>query len=235
MVVHMDVDLDVEVEVAVDVDADVDAWVDELTASGDRLRARVRGQLLDAARELFGVFGYAQTSEQALCALAGVPEEVLWEEFGSREHLLIALHNQVTTNGLRAAERALLSEGMDDCPVAERWRRLFDAYVAAVTRDLREARVTFVEVLGVSPAVDQHCEGWREVWTDFLTGEAERAAVRGETQDRDHRVVVMVMVGTVHELMAHHSRRPRRARVAEVSEELTQLGLSMLGVQEAAG
>lgn len=209
--------------------------VDQLTGTVDRARTRARGQLLDAGRELFGVYGYAETSEQALCEVAGVPEEVLWEEYGSREGVLIALHNEVTTNGLRAAESALLSEGMDDCPLAQRFRILFDAYVTAVTRDLREARVTFVEVLGVSTAVDEHCKRWRDLWADFLTGEAERAAVRGEAEERDHRVVVMVMVGTVHELMAHHSRRPRRARPEEVSAELTELGLAMLGIQGAGG
>ncbi|MFD4689153.1 TetR/AcrR family transcriptional regulator [Streptomyces sp. NPDC058463] len=213
----------------------MDVSVDQLTGTVDRARTRARGQLLDAGRELFGVYGYAETSEQALCEVAGVPEEVLWEEYGSREGVLIALHNEVTTNGLRAAESALLSEGMDDCPVAQRFRILFDAYVTAVTRDLREARVTFVEVLGVSTAVDEHCKRWRDLWADFLTGEAERAAVRGETEERDHRVVVMVMVGTVHELMAHHSRRPRRARPEEVSAELTELGLAMLGIQGAGG
>ncbi|MFJ8882850.1 TetR/AcrR family transcriptional regulator [Streptomyces sp. NPDC102402] len=207
----------------------VDVPVDQLTGVVDGARARARGQLLEAGLELFGVYGYAQTSEQALCDMAGVPEEVLWEEFGSREGLLTALHNQITTAGLRAAEVALLSEGMDDCPMEQRFRRLFDAYVSAVTQDLREARVTFVEVLGVSPAVDAHCKRWRDLWTDFLTGEAERATVRGEAEERDHRVVVMVMVGTVHELMAHHARRPRRARPNEVSEELTRLGLEMLG------
>ncbi|MGW4230129.1 TetR/AcrR family transcriptional regulator [Streptomyces sp. NPDC004980] len=213
----------------------VDVPVDQLTGTVDRARVRAREQLLDAGREMFGVYGYAQTSEQALCEVAGVPEEVLWEEFGSREGVLITLHNEVTTSGLRAAEKALLSVGMDDCPVEQRFRILFDAYVSAVTRDLREARVTFVEVLGVSPAVDEHCKRWRDLWADFLTGEAERAAVRGEAEERDHRVVVMVMVGTVHELMAHHSRRPRRARPEEVSAELTQLGLAMLGIQGAAG
>ncbi|MFD9501299.1 TetR/AcrR family transcriptional regulator [Streptomyces sp. NPDC060035] len=213
----------------------MDVSVDQVTGTVDRARTRARGQLLDAGRELFGVYGYAETSEQALCDVAGVPEEVLWEEFGSLEGVLIALHNQVTTNGLRAAERALLSEGMDDCPVAQRFRILFDAYVTAVTRDLREARLTFVEVLGVSAAVDEHCKRWRDLWADFLTGEAERAAVRGEAEERDHRVVVMVMVGTVHELMAHHSRRPRRARPEEVSAELTELGLAMLGIQGAGG
>lgn len=211
----------------------MDVSVDQLTGTVDRARTRARGQLLDAGRELFGVYGYAETSEQVLCEVAGVPEEVLWEEYGSREGVLIALHNEVTTNGLRAAERALLSEGMDDCPVAQRFRILFDAYVTAVTRDLREARLTFVEVLGVSPAVDEHCKRWRDLWADFLTGEAERAAVRGEAEERDHRVVVMVMVGTVHELMAHHSRRPRSARPEEVSAELTELGLAMLGIQGA--
>ncbi|MFI8001744.1 TetR/AcrR family transcriptional regulator [Streptomyces sp. NPDC086010] len=209
----------------------VDVPVDQLTGAVDGRRTRARAQLLDAGLELFGVYGYAATSEQALCEVAGVPEEMLWEEFGSREGVLMALHNQITTSGLRAAEQALLSEGMDDCPVAERFRRLFDAYVSAVTRDLREARITFVEVLGVSPAVDAHCKKWRDLWGDFLTGEAERAAVRGEAEERDHRVVVMVMVGTVHELMAHHARRPRRARPDEVSEELTKLGLAMLGVE----
>ncbi|MFE2017330.1 TetR/AcrR family transcriptional regulator [Streptomyces sp. NPDC059499] len=213
----------------------MDVSVDQLTGTVDRVRTRARGHLLDAGRELFGVYGYAETSEQALCEVAGVPEEVLWEEYGSREGVLIALHNQVTTNGLRAAERALLSEGMEDCPVAQRFRILFDAYVTAVTRDLREARVTFVEVLGVSTAVDEHCKRWRDLWADFLTGEAERAAVRGEAEERDHRVVVMVMVATVHELMAHHSRRPRRARPEEVSAELTELGLEMLGIQGAGG
>ena len=126
---------------------------------------------------------------------------------------------------------ALLSEGMDDCPLEQRFRRLFDAYVSAVTRDLREARVTFVEVLGVSPAVDAHCKRWRDLWTDFLTGEAERAAVRGEVEERDRRVVVMVMVGTVTDSWPTTPAARARARPDEVSEELTKLGLAMLGVE----
>ncbi|MCX4970138.1 MULTISPECIES: TetR/AcrR family transcriptional regulator [unclassified Streptomyces] len=210
----------------------VDNWPAQRTGPGDTLRNQAREQLLNAARELFGVVGYAETTELAICAAAGVPAEVLRKEYGSREGLLVALHNRVTTSGLRAAENALLAKGMDECGTAERVRRLFDAYVEAVTRDPREARVTFVEVLGVSATVDEHCKLWRALWTEFLTGEAERAVDRGEAEDRDHRVDVMVMVGTVHELMAHHSRRPRRARPAEVSGELTELALTMLGSQQ---
>ncbi|ALC28311.1 TetR/AcrR family transcriptional regulator [Streptomyces bacillaris] len=208
-----------------------DGWAVQRTGPGDQARTQAREQLLDAARELFGVAGYRETSEADLCEAAGVTPEVLRQEYGTREGLLIALHNRVTTIGLRAMEAELLAEGMDECSIADRVRRLFDAYVGAVTRDPREARVTFVEVLGVSAVVDEHCKLWRALWTEFLTGEAERAVERGEAEDRDHRVDVMVMVGTVHELMAHHTRRSRRARPEEVSRELTELALTMLGSQ----
>ncbi|MFB7227923.1 TetR/AcrR family transcriptional regulator [Streptomyces fimicarius] len=208
-----------------------ESWTVQRTGPGDVARTQAREQLLEAARELYGVNGYRETAEHDVCEAAGVPVEVLRQEYGSREGLLIALHNRVTTTGLRAAESALLTEGIEECSIAERVRRLFDAYVESVTNDPREARVTFVEVLGVSAVVDEHCKLWRALWTEFLTGEAERAVERGEAEDRDHRVDVMVMVGTVHELMAHHARRCRRARPGEVSGELTQLALSMLGSQ----
>ncbi|MEI7033515.1 TetR/AcrR family transcriptional regulator [Streptomyces pratensis] len=210
-----------------------ESWTVQRAGPGDVVRTQAREQLLEAARELYGINGYQQTSEMDVCATAGVPVEVLRQEYGSREGLLIALHNRVTTAGLRAAEGALRTQGIEACSIAERVRRLFDAYVEAVTRDPREARVTFVEVLGVSAVVDEHCKLWRALWTEFLTGEAERAVEQGEAEDRDYRVDVMVMVGTVHELMAHHARRCRRAHPGEVSDELTQLALSMLGSRSA--
>ncbi|MFC9248993.1 TetR/AcrR family transcriptional regulator [Streptomyces sp. NPDC057136] len=197
-------------------------------ASGDRLRAVVREQLLVAGLELFGVYGYADTTVDALCAEAGVPEAVFREEYDSPEGLLIALHNRVSTKGMRAAENVQLAEDIDECTAQERVRRLFDAYVNAVTRDPREARVAFVEVLGVSRAVDEHCRRWRETWVEFYSAATERAVGRGEAVNTDHRADVIVMVNTILELMAHHSRRPRRARPEDVSGELTYLALTLL-------
>ncbi|WUQ33891.1 TetR/AcrR family transcriptional regulator [Streptomyces sp. NBC_00234] len=197
-------------------------------AAGGRVRSRVRQQLLDAGLELFGVQGYAHTTVGALCEEAGVPEEVFREEYDSLEGLLIALHSRVTTNGMRAAENVQLAEDIDECGPQERVRRLFDAYVDAVTRDPREARVTFVEVLGVSPAVDEHCRRWRDTWVEFYAAATERAVGRGEAVNTDHRADVIVMVNTIHELMAHHARRPRRARPEDVSGELTYLALTLL-------
>ncbi|MFJ7491023.1 TetR/AcrR family transcriptional regulator [Streptomyces sp. NPDC097727] len=187
-----------------------------------------RDRLLWAGRQLFAAYGYAHTSVEALCEQAKVPVHIFQQEFVSREVLLMAIYDEVATHGLRAAENALMAEGMEDCPTAERVRLLFDAYVKAVTEDPRAARVAFVEVLGVSREVDKHLATWRAMWIDFLTSEAERAVRRGEAVASDHTVTVTVLNHSVDELMAHHGRRPRQVDAEWLTDELTRLSLAMI-------
>ncbi|NEE32221.1 TetR family transcriptional regulator, partial [Streptomyces sp. SID7982] len=71
-----------------------ESWTVQRTGPGDAARTQAREQLLEAARELYGVNGYRATAEHDVCAAAGVPVEVLRQEYGSREGLLIALHNR---------------------------------------------------------------------------------------------------------------------------------------------
>ncbi|MET7859153.1 TetR/AcrR family transcriptional regulator [Streptomyces sp. NPDC005318] len=216
----------------------VDAWVSRGAGTGEAVgavlaevedRAQWRSRLLRAGRDLFAAYGYAHTTIEQLCAEAKVPARAFFQQFTSPEALLIALYDEVATRGLRASEAVLLSDGVDECAAEERFRRLFDAYVQAVTEDPRGARVAFVEVLGVSRAVDDHLAMWRTMWSEFLACEAERAAERGEVGDGDQRVAVMVMTHSVDELLAHHGRRPRQITPDRLTEELTQLSLTMLG------
>ncbi|MFH8474686.1 TetR/AcrR family transcriptional regulator [Streptomyces sp. NPDC018000] len=187
-----------------------------------------RDRLLRAGRQLFAAYGYARTSVEDLCEQAKVPVHVFQQEFVSREVLMMAIYDEVATYGLRAAENALMAEGMEDCPTSERVRLLFDAYVKAVTEDPCAARVAFVEVLGVSREMDNHLATWRAMWIDFLTSEAERAVRRGEAVARDHTVTVTVLNHSVDELMAHHGRRPRQVDAEWLTDELTRLSLAMI-------
>lgn len=187
-----------------------------------------RERLLRAGRELFALYGYAHTSVEDLCVRAKVPTHVFQQEFLSREVLLMALYDEVATHGIRAAENALMAEGMEDCTTTERVRLLFEAYVKAVTVDPCAARVAFVEVLGVSREVDKHLATWRAMWIEFLTSEAERAVRRGEAVERDHLVTVTVLNHSVDELMAHHGRRPRQVDAEWLTDELTRLSLAMI-------
>ena len=191
--------------------------------------AWVRGQLMTAGRTLFAVYGYARTTVEDLCAAAHVEVREFHREFQSREALLVDLYDEVATRGMRASEAELTAEGMETCPTEERVRRLFDAYVRAVTRDPQEARVAFVEVLGVSREMDDHLTMWRSVWVEFLTQEAERARQRGHGVDGDLDVVVKVLTRSVDELLAHHGRRPRQVPPAWLTSEFTRLSMAMIG------
>ncbi|MFD8690560.1 TetR/AcrR family transcriptional regulator [Streptomyces sp. NPDC059651] len=191
--------------------------------------AWVRAQLMAAGRTLFAVYGYARTSVEDLCASAQVEVQYFYREFESREALLVDLYDEVATRGMRASETELTAEGMETCPTEERVRRLFDAYVRAVTRDAKETRVAFVEVLGVSRQMDEHLTRWRSVWVEFLTQEAERARGRGHMVDGNLAVVVKVLTRSVDELLAHHGRRPRQVPPAWLTSEFTRLSMAMIG------
>ncbi|MBO0919086.1 TetR/AcrR family transcriptional regulator [Streptomyces laculatispora] len=208
------------------VDAMVDRW-DGVRATRDPVRCRE--QLMAAGRTLFAVYGYARTSVEDLCAAAGVQPRDFYREFESREALLVDLYDEVAIGGMRAVEVELSAEGMETCSTEERFRRLFAAYVRVVTRDSRAARVAFVEVLGVSRAMDDHLTMWRSVWVEFLTREAERAAERGHGADGDLTVVVKVLTRSVDELLAHHGRRPRQVPCDWLTSELTRMSLAMMG------
>ncbi|MFG2408263.1 TetR/AcrR family transcriptional regulator [Streptomyces brevispora] len=208
------------------VDTMVDQW-DGARATRDP--ARCRAQLMAAGRTLFAVYGYARTSVEDLCVAAHVQLRDFYREFESREALLVDLYDEVAIGGMRAAEVELSAEGIETCSTEERIRRLFDAYVRVVTRDPQAARVAFVEVLGVSRAMDDHLTMWRTVWVEFLTREAERAAQRGHGLDGDLTVVVKVLTRSVDELLAHHGRRPRQVPSGWLTSELTRMSLAMLG------
>ncbi|MEU8625259.1 TetR/AcrR family transcriptional regulator [Streptomyces sp. NPDC048669] len=214
------------------VDAMVDRW-DGVRETRDPVRCRE--QLMAAARTLFAVYGYARTSVKDICAAAHVQQRDFYREFESREALLVDLYDEVAIGGMRAVEVELSAEGMDTCPTDERIRRLFGAYVQVVTRDAQAARVAFVEVLGVSRAMDDHLAMWRAVWVEFLTREAERAAEQGHGADGDLTVVVKVLTRSVDELLAHHGRRPRQVPGDWLTSELTRMSLAMIGPGAAPG
>src|ERR687883_529359 len=80
----------------------------------DERRGERRARLLQAGLELFGAHGYRGTTIEALCAAAGVSTRNFYEEFGSREALVIALHDDVNSRALSAVVEALAGTDPDD-------------------------------------------------------------------------------------------------------------------------
>ena len=141
-------------------------------------RAERRERLLTAGLALFGTEGYAASSIEKLCTHAGVSTRNFYEEFDSREDLLIALHDAGPRAGLPGGARR--ARGRGDAALRERFDLAVRAFVTTTASDPRWARLAYVEIIGVSNAVERHRIAWRERWSDFLVAEAKRAVERGE-------------------------------------------------------
>ncbi|WP_018177705.1 TetR/AcrR family transcriptional regulator [Jongsikchunia kroppenstedtii] len=144
----------------------------------DERRRDRRARFLDAALELFGTDGYASTSVAAVCKTAGLSSRQFYAEFSDREHLLRELYDQLQDQAQTAvAEAFAASVGNGDLNV---WiDSAVRAFVDVYQHDSRLVRVSFVEVVGVSPEFEIHRHAQRARWADLLAAAVESGQTHG--------------------------------------------------------
>lgn len=165
--------------------------------SADELAAERRERLMQAALELFGTVGYAATPTEKLCAVARVTTRHFYEQFQDREALLLAVFEQVMQE-TRLRVLAAFTE-TEAAPAAGLIAAL-EAFLEAQLDDPRRARLTTMEVLGVSPRVEA---ARNAVITDFAQmaeAYANALAASGRLPARNYRVLAFGLVGAMHEL-----------------------------------
>ncbi|WP_158889146.1 TetR/AcrR family transcriptional regulator [Amycolatopsis anabasis] len=194
-------------------------------SAADR-RAERRERLLAAGLDLFGNDGYAASSIEKLCATASVSTRNFYEEFASREALLMALHDKIIEQAVTAVAEALADTADESLPV--RIERAVRAYITTTAKDPRWARLSYVEVIGVSDAVEQHRLAWRARWVEMLVAEAKRAVARGEATDRDFFLGAVALIGAVNELVYHWSIGGYRLPLDDVIAEVVRLASAVV-------
>ncbi|MFG3156019.1 helix-turn-helix domain-containing protein [Streptomyces sp. NPDC048219] len=195
--------------------------------SAAQRQAERRRRFLDAALRLFGdTPGYRATTVAALSEAAGLSTRQFYEEFRTLEDVLAALHLQVNA-WAEEAVRAAAAQAQD-LAVAERAAALFRAYAANVTADPRRIRITFVEIVGVSPRLEEQRLARRARWIDLICAEAGSAAARGAAAQRDYRLAATAFIGSVNGLLHDFSAGRVDATLDEVVDELVRQLLSIL-------
>jgi AcrR family transcriptional regulator len=189
-------------------------------------RADRRGRLVAAALDLFGRRGYAATSIEALCAAAAVSTRNFYEEFPSRDLLLVAAHDHVNAHVLHGVGEALGRGGAG----GPRRRALVAvrAFVRGMTRDPRWTRIAYREVVGVSPAVEKGRRDWMRRWARLIESEAESWSRQGLVPQRSFSLTAIGLVGAINELVADWSSRDDPPALARVIEEIVRLCVSGL-------
>ncbi|PBC70754.1 TetR family transcriptional regulator [Streptomyces sp. TLI_235] len=195
--------------------------------SAEDRQAERRRRFLAAGLQLFGDGpGYRATTVAALCEAAGLSSRQFYEEFRTLEDVLAALHLQVNDWAEEAALAALADA--DGLPVGERAAAVFGAYAAHVTGDRRRLRITFVEIIGVSPRLERQRLARRSRWVDLLCAEAAAAVERGEAVPRDYRVAAAAFIGGVNGLLHDWAEGWVDATLDEVVAELVRILLGIL-------
>jgi len=195
--------------------------------TAEQRQAERRGRFLAAALQLFGdVPGYRGTTVASLSETAGLSTRQFYEEFRTLEDVLAALHLQVND----WAEEAVLAAfaTAQDMPLLERVTAIFRAYAADVTSDPRRIRITFVEIVGVSPRLEEQRLARRARWVDLICAEASAAAARGEAAPRDYRLAATAFIGSVNGLLHDWSAGWVDATLDEVVDELVRQLLGIL-------
>lgn len=193
--------------------------------TGAERRAERRTRILDAGLRLFGTQGYLATSIEALCTAANVSTRSFYEEFGSREELLIALHDIANRHAVDAVTAALQSAGDG---ITERASAAARAFAGAMTPDPRWSRIAYVEIVGVSQAVEARRQDWMARWATLLESEGTRFAARGLAPQRSFALTAVGMVGAINELLAHWMAQRRRDDIEDVIGEIVRLLVAAL-------
>ncbi|SCK31634.1 transcriptional regulator, TetR family [Streptomyces sp. WMMB 714] len=189
--------------------------------------AERRRRFLDAGLELFGAGpGYRSTTVAALCEAAGLSTRQFYEEFRTLEDVLAVLHLEVNDYAERAVLDALARTA--ELPAAERYGSVFRAYAASIAEDPRRIRITFTEIVGVSPRLDEQRLSRRARWIDLIRAEAAAAVRRGEAADRDYRLAAAAFIGSVNGLLHDWAAGWVDATLDEIVAELVRLLLALM-------
>lgn len=150
--------------------------------SNDERRAERRARLVEAAVKVYGAVGYHGATVRAICAEAGLTERYFYESFEKGEALLAAAYLSVIErlSGEVMSAIALLAPPVEMGTLV---RTALHTYYTLLRDNPAEARVFLVEILGVSPAVDQiywdSIRGISLAILHFVPGATERVQAAG--------------------------------------------------------
>lgn len=197
-------------------------------------RGERRSRLLETATRSFGTAGYRGTTIEALCAGAGVSTRNLYEEFGSRENLLIAVHDEINARAMTAVVEAITAVDPDD--VAARAHAATSAYLSVMTGDRCFARVAIVESVGVSPEVEAARQAAIDRFVALIELESNRIADDGLVPRRDFRLTAIALAGALNGLVnTWASNADWDAQVPAIADEAARIIVLAITGREPAG
>ncbi len=193
-------------------------------------RAARRARLTNAALELFGTAGFQKTTIPQLCSRAGVTTAHFYDEFSSREAVLMALYDEIAA-GVFGAVRAVLKA--PEASMRERVRAANQAYFDYLTVDPRRARIYALEVIGISPEHERHRREQREAFVRQSAKAARRVETAGSVEGVDFRLLSVALTGATNALLVEWVLASPRPPVTKLVDQITALWVRTLHLERS--
>jgi hypothetical protein len=103
-----------------------------------------------------------------------------------------------------------------------------DGYLETIMADLRRAQISFVEVVGTSPAVEEQRIAFRELLISSVVGVGEVAVARQEIKPKDFRFLGLCFIGAVNTVVYDWMLADPRPPEEKVQTALRELAISLM-------
>ncbi|MCQ4364890.1 TetR/AcrR family transcriptional regulator [Mycobacterium gordonae] len=158
--------------------------------------------MIEAATEIWSESGWAAVTMRGVCARTGLNDRYFYEDFKTREDLLVAAWDGVR-NDMLGEVSALFDERVDRPPI-ETITAAIAIVVDRIARDPGRAHILLAQHVGSSPLQDRRAVALQEATQ--LVVEASRPHLREDADETALRMDTLVAVGGFVEVItAWHS------------------------------
>lgn len=182
----------------------------------------------EAGLDAFATSGYMNSSVPEICKLAGLSTRQFYEEFSSREGLILDLYSRI-----HAEARTKVLEAVDGA-TDRSYRGLATvgvaAYIHAIADDPRRARLVLVEVVGLNPKVESCREVNTADWSNLIEKLAREAVPADHEPVGGYRLVLVGLIGAINALAQDWSESAPRPPMSELIDVIIPMMLSLLGM-----
>lgn len=163
-----------------------------------------RERLLAAALEVFATRGFHASKVRDVCREAGLTERYFYESFTDKEALLGTLTETIVADLVEASGPSIARVTTDLDGAIRSAARVI---VHSLTDDPARARILFVEMVGVSPAIEQRRRELIGALVDVVSGAALAAqGASGTQRPIEVELIARALVGAAQELLIAFAR-----------------------------
>ena len=183
----------------------------------DERRAERRRRLVDAGLQVFGTARWDEAGIALLCATARVGTRAFYEEFATREDLLLEVATGIVLEGVDRMQTALAQAR----PTLEaKVRAGLATYVGFLTEDPRRARVAYGAVPAAGALLGERHRA-SAGFADLIAAEADALGIT--TRAAGNPLLALALTGAVGELLGYWVAADPAPEVDAIVDELVAL------------